>query len=145
MAVLSVTLTRRQRARITRGVQYALFAAGILLLGSLADWGQIRRAFFDLEVVDAIFPQILTTYLLNTVTYTAAAFAFGLVLGLVLALMRLSTVAPYRWLANVYIEFFRGVPALLVILAFGFGIPIAFNTTFPGGTLGTAACEVDRT
>src|SRR5215218_5914963 len=132
MAVLSVTLTRRQRARITRGVQYVLLAA-------LADWGQIRRAFFDLEVVDAIFPQILTTYLLNTVIYTAAAFAFGLVLGLVLALMRLSSAAPYRWLANVYIEFFRGVPALLVILAFGFGIPIAFNTTFPGGTLGTIA------
>jgi polar amino acid transport system permease protein len=31
------------------------------------------------------------------------------------------------------------VPALLVILAFGFGIPIAFNTTFPGGALGTIA------
>jgi His/Glu/Gln/Arg/opine family amino acid ABC transporter permease subunit len=135
-------VTRRQRARITRGVQYLLFAAGILLLASLADWGQIRRAFFDLEVVDAIFPQILTTYLLNTVTYTAAAFAFGLVLGLVLALMRLSSVAPYRWLANIYIEFFRGVPALLVILAFGFGIPIAFNTTFPGGTLGTIAAAL---
>src|SRR5215207_1128581 len=142
MAVLTRTLTRRQRARITRGVQYLLFAAGILLLASLADWGQIRRAFFDLEVVDAIFPQILTTYLLNTVIYTAAAFAFGLVLGLVLALMRLSSAAPYRWLANIYIEFFRGVPALLVILAFGFGIPIAFNTTFPGGTLGTIAASL---
>jgi polar amino acid transport system permease protein len=142
MAVLTRTLTRRQRARITRGVQYLLFAAGILLLASLADWGQIRRAFFDLEVVDAIFPQILTTYLLNTVIYTAAAFAFGLVLGLVLALMRLSSVAPYRWLANIYIEFFRGVPALLVILAFGFGTPIAFNTTFPGGTLGTIAAAL---
>src|SRR5215211_3754484 len=143
MAVRSVTLTRRQRARITRGVQYLLFAAGILLLGSLADWGQIRRAFFDLEVVDAIFPQILTTYLLNTVIYTAAAFAFGLVLGLVLALMRLSTVAPYRWLANIYIEFFRGVPALLVIIAFGFGIPLAFGgATFPGGTLGTIAASL---
>ena len=124
MAVRSVTLTRRQRARITRGVQYALFAATILLLASLADWGQIRKAFFDLEVVDAIFPQILTTYLLNTVTYTAAAFVFGLALGLVLALMRLS------------------LPALLVILAFGFGIPIAFNTTFPGGTLGTIAAAL---
>jgi polar amino acid transport system permease protein len=139
MAVRSRALTRRQRARITRGVQYLLFVAAILLLAALADWGQIRRAFFDLAVVDAIFPQILTTYLLNTVIYTAAAFAFGLVLGLVLALMRLSSAAPYRWLANVYIEFFRGVPALLVILAFGFGIPIAFNTTFPGGTLGTIA------
>jgi polar amino acid transport system permease protein len=89
-------------------VQYVLFAAGILLLASLADWGQIHRAFFDLGVVDAIFPQILTIYLLNTIIHTTAAFAFGLVLGLVLALMRLFSVAPYRWLANIYIEFFRG-------------------------------------
>ena len=28
--------------------------------------------------------------------------------------MRLSSVPPYRWLAVTYIEFFRGVPALLV-------------------------------
>jgi polar amino acid transport system permease protein len=65
------------------------------------------------------------------------------VLGLVLALMRLSSVAPYRWVANVYIEFFRGVPALLVIIAFGFGIPLAFDgATFPGGTLGTIAASL---
>src|SRR6266511_6431732 len=85
MAVRTATLSRRQRARIMRGVQYALLAAAILLLAWFADWAKIRKAFFDLEVVDAIFPQILTTYLLNTVTYTAAAFGFGLALGLVLA------------------------------------------------------------
>ena len=31
--------------------------------------------------------------------------------------MRLSTVRPYRWIATVYIEFFRGLPALLVFIA----------------------------
>jgi polar amino acid transport system permease protein len=44
--------------------------------------------------------------------------------------MRLSSVPPYRWLATGYIEFFRGVPALLVFLAFGFGVPIAFHVRF---------------
>lgn len=136
-------VTRRQRARMTRGAQYGVFALVILLVAVFADWGEIRRAFFDLDVIREIFPEVLTTYLLNTVLYTVAAFAFGLVLGLVLALMRLSSVPPYRWVANVYIEFFRGVPALLVIIAFGFGIPLAFDgATFPGGTLGTIAASL---
>ena len=57
--------------------------------------------------------------------------------GLLLALMRLSPVVVYRALATAYIEFFRGVPALLVLIAFGYGIPIALNTEVPGGVLGT--------
>jgi polar amino acid transport system permease protein len=34
------------------------------------------------------------------------------------------------------VEFFRGLPALVVILAFGFAVPIAFNWRPPGGTVG---------
>ena len=49
----------------------------------------------------------------------------GLTIGTLLALMRLSQVAPYRWISTVYVEFFRGVPALIVLLAFG-GLSIAF-------------------
>jgi len=64
---------------------------------------------------------------LLAIEISVLAMAFGLVLGLGLALMRLSSVPPYRWIATVYIEFFRGVPALLVFLAFGFGVPIAFH------------------
>jgi polar amino acid transport system permease protein len=50
--------------------------------------------------------------------------------------MKLSTVGPYRWLATAYIEFFRGLPALLVIFAFGFAVPIAFGWSPPGGLTG---------
>src|SRR6266498_3414610 len=117
MNTIAITLNRRQRARIRRGVQYAALLLAVALVGAFANLGEIRRAFFDLKVADAIFPQIVTTYLVNTVLYTAAAFVFGLALGLLLALMRLSSVAPYRWIANIYIEFFRGVLAIRLITA----------------------------
>ena len=65
------------------------------------------------------------TALLNTIIYSAGAFIFGLVGGTILALMRLSSVAPYRWIAGIYIELFRGLPALIVLLAFGL-LPLAF-------------------
>ncbi|UGY93397.1 amino acid ABC transporter permease [Streptomyces gobiensis] len=120
-------MTRRQRARLIRGGQYGVLAAVLLVFALAADWGELRRAFLDLEVAKAQFPEVITTALVNTVIYTVLGFSFGLTLGLVLALMRLSQVPPYRWLAMGYIEFFRGVPALLVFIALGFGVPLAFQ------------------
>lgn len=113
-----------------RGVQYAVLVVAIVVVALVADWGEIRRAFFDVEVITALFPEVVTIALLNTVVYTALGFAFGLTLGLVLALMKLSPIGPYRWLATGYIEFFRGLPALLVFIAIGTGIPLAFPGTF---------------
>ncbi|WP_405798961.1 amino acid ABC transporter permease [Streptomyces sp. NBC_01506] len=122
-----MSMTRRQRTRVIRGVQYAVLVAVLLAVALAADWGEIQRAFFDVEVAKAQFPDIITTALVNTVIYTLLGFGFGLALGLLLALMRLSQVPPYRWLAVAYIEFFRGIPALLVFIALGFGVPLAFQ------------------
>ncbi|MFF2640683.1 amino acid ABC transporter permease [Streptomyces niveus] len=122
-----MSLTRRQRTRLVRSAQYAVLGVVLVVIAQAADWGEIRRAFFDVEVAKAQFPDIITTALVNTVIYTLLGFGFGLALGLLLALMRLSQVPPYRWLAIVYIEFFRGIPALLVFIALGFGVPLAFQ------------------
>ncbi|MFI9024403.1 amino acid ABC transporter permease [Streptomyces sp. NPDC053560] len=120
-------LTKRQRTRAVRGSQYALLVLVVVVVALVADWGQLQRAFFDVGIVADLFPDIVTTALVNTVLYTLLGFGFGLVVGLVLALMRLSSVPPYRWIAVTYIEFFRGVPALLVFIALGFGVPLAFE------------------
>ncbi|WP_030612148.1 amino acid ABC transporter permease [Streptomyces sclerotialus] len=120
-------LSKRQRTRAVRGSQYALLVLVVVVVALVADWEQLQRAFFDVRIVQDLFPDILITALVNTVIYTLLGFGFGLVLGLVLALMRLSSVPPYRWIAVTYIEFFRGVPALLVFIALGFGVPLAFE------------------
>jgi len=126
-----VSMSPRRRARVARGVQYAILVIALVLLALLADWGEIKRAFFDVTVATSMFPRVITVALKNTLLYTAVGFAFGLGLGLVLALMKLSSVGPYRWIATLYVEIFRGLPALLVFVAFGFGVPIAFGTVFP--------------
>lgn len=41
---------------------------------------------------------------------------FGLVLGFILALMRLSPLLPVRWLARFYISVFRGTPLILSLI-----------------------------
>jgi polar amino acid transport system permease protein len=123
-----MALTRRQRTRVWRGVQYGIAVAVVLVVALTADWGTIGRAFFDLEVAASLFPDVLTIALRNTVVFTALGFVLALALGLILALMRLSSVAVYRAVAGAYVEFFRGLPALLVVIAIGFGIPLAFDT-----------------
>ncbi|HWO68679.1 MAG TPA: amino acid ABC transporter permease [Umezawaea sp.] len=125
-----MALSKRQRAKAFRGVQYGILVAVLIVFAFVADWGTIKRAFFDFEVMSKLFPDVIFIALKNTIIYTALGFAVGLVLGLVLALMKLSPVPPYRWIATIYIEFFRGIPALLVFIAFNFGIPLAFQVRF---------------
>ncbi|GIJ46518.1 amino acid ABC transporter permease [Virgisporangium aliadipatigenens] len=131
-------LKRRQRQRLGRVAGYVAFAAIILVAAFAADWGQLHDAFFRWDIATSMFPDAVTVALRNTVIYTLLAFVFGLVLGLILALMRRSSVAPYRWFARAYIELFRGLPALLVLFMVGYGIPIAFpNREIPGGVYGS--------
>ncbi|WP_033337811.1 amino acid ABC transporter permease [Catenuloplanes japonicus] len=131
-------LTRRRRQRLARSAGYVVFALVILAVVAAADWGTLSEAFFRLDVARSMFPEAITVALRNTVFYTLMAFAFGLALGLVLALMRLSSVLPYRWFATAYIELFRGLPALLVLFMVGYGVPLAFpDREIPGGVYGS--------
>jgi len=129
-------MKKSTRRRLVRGLLYAVLVGAVVLLGFLADWAAIRKNFFDTDVLDQLWPEVVTVGVKNTAIYTVIAFAGGLALAVVLALMKLSPIAPYRWIATAWIEFFRGLPALVVILAFGFAIPIAFQWRPPGGSVG---------
>ena len=129
-------VTRSARRRLARSLLYTIFASAALLIVVGADWGAIQQSFFDPTIARESFPEVATVAARNTLFYTAIAFAGGLLLGLVLALMKLSALAPYRWAATTYIEFFRGLPAILVIFTIAFAIPIAFQWQPPGGSAG---------
>ncbi len=93
-------LTRRQKRSLSRGVQYAVFAAAVIAFGVTADWGRLQNQFAQAEIAERMFPDVITLALKNTVLYTVTGFGVGLALGMVIALMRLSSVGPYRWLAK---------------------------------------------
>lgn len=87
--------------------------------------------FLDLEVIRAMLPELITEAMRNTVVFTLIGFTGGLGLGLVLALMRLSRRRWLRWPSAIFVDTFRGLPALLVIVFIGFGLPIAVGVSFP--------------
>lgn len=126
-----MALSRRQRVRYLRVAVYAATTALLVVIGFIVDWGKLGGALFKWEIVTKQFPDILTGAARNTLVFTAFGFAGGLSLGLILALMRLSSARPYRWFATVYIEVFRGIPLLVTLLVLGFGIPIATGWRWP--------------
>jgi polar amino acid transport system permease protein len=133
-------LTRRQKRSLSRGVQYTVFVAAVIALAVTADWGRLQNQFAQPDIAQQMFPDVITLALKNTVLYTVSGFVLAMALGLVVALMRLSSVGPYRWVASVFIEVFRGLPALLIFVFIGVAVPLAFpGTEIPGGTYGKAA------
>ncbi|MGW7528106.1 amino acid ABC transporter permease [Streptomyces sp. NPDC054783] len=133
-------LTRRQRRRLSRGIQYVVFVAAVIAIAVSADWGRLQNQFAQGGIAKQMWPDVITLALKNTVLFTVSGFVLGLVLGLVIALMRLSSVGPYRWVAGIYIEIFRGLPALLIFVFIAVAVPLAFpGTEIPGGTYGKGA------
>jgi polar amino acid transport system permease protein len=129
-------MRRTTRQRLYRGVNYAIFAAVVLFVALATDWERILNQFFRWDIAREQLPEIVTIALKNTILFTVISFAGGLVLGVLMALLKLSSVGPYRWFATAYIELFRGVPALLTIFAMAYMLPIALGVRVPGGQVG---------
>lgn len=122
---------KRRRARARRFVAYTIGILLVAAFAAVADWETIGDKYFDLERARAQFPEIVKVATRNTLIYTVFSFIGGTILGLTMALLRLSSIRPYRWFASIYIEVFRGLPALLTIIFVGFITPIALGMKFP--------------
>jgi cystine transport system permease protein len=66
---------------------------------------------------------LLATAVPMTLFLGGISFVFGSVVGLGVALLRLSPLKPLRWIAFAYVSIFRGTPLLVQILLIYFGLP----------------------
>ena len=124
----------RRLARKRRNRKNAMVAAlsSIIVLGTLAlilinspGWISLRDTFFKWAYGVEILPKVILGFSTN-ITLTLIAGSSVAILGLALALVRTSrspALTPFRFLATVYVDVFRGIPMILVILLIGFGIP----------------------
>lgn len=92
--------------------------------------GATSEASWELEADGAEGEWTLARYLplllegaLVTVQLTACSFALAMSLGLLVALTRLYAPPPVAALAIAYVEFFRGIPVLLLLFFLYFGLP----------------------
>lgn len=120
---------RRTRAR--RSTAVALLStvtlAVVAVLGVRASpgWPRVRASFFDLDVALASLPAVLEGLWLNVRVMAVCAVVI-VVVALALALARTvrgPAFLPLRLLATAYVDVFRGLPLILVLLLVGFGLP----------------------
>jgi len=130
----SLREVERQIARTAINRKKILIAttSSILVLGALASlivtspgWQVVKETFFDWSYGSEVLGAISKGLIVNVRLTIIAAILIG-IFAMVLALLRTSRSAaltPFRFLATAYVDIFRGIPLLLVILLIGFGLP----------------------
>lgn len=136
----------------------------VLVFGALAwaitsaeQWPRIKHQFFNPDHMLAALPRVVRGFWTNLQVWllVLAAIAVWALILAVLRSLRSPWFAPFRLMVVLYIDFFRGVPALLLVILFGFGIPALQLPGLPNSGLfwGSAAmvlsysayvCEIYR-
>jgi polar amino acid transport system permease protein len=93
----------------------------LLLLAAMAAHSLIFNPAWKWETFSQyIFTAVVFQGLIKTIWITAAAMAIGIVLGIILAVMRMSPNPVVKTVAWLYIWFFRGTPVLVQVVFWAF-------------------------
>ena len=124
---------RASRKRTVRKNALVAALSSIFVLGTISSivvtspgWKVLSATFFDWSYGFSILPKVLAGFFESNVILTLIASVSVAVIGLTLALIRTSrspALTPFRILATIYVDMFRGIPMLLIILLVGFGVP----------------------
>ena len=102
-----------------------VFGALAWLITSADQWPRIRAQFFNIDHMIAAAPRVMQGFVTNIQVWliVLACIAVWAMVLAVLRSLRGPVFAPFRLLVMLYIDIFRGLPALLLVILFGFGIP----------------------
>ncbi|CAB4572563.1 unannotated protein [freshwater metagenome] len=125
---------KRRLIRKSQNKKRILIASlsSILVLGTIViffvnspGWQLFTKTYFDFNYGFEILP-FVTKGLVTNIRLTIICAISISIFAMLLALARTSKSAaltPFRILATIYVDVFRGIPLLLVILIVGFGVP----------------------
>jgi polar amino acid transport system permease protein len=109
----------------------------VWLVARSPNWPKVRRQFFDGDQFRESWPDVLSGFWLNVEMFAYSMLAIP-VLALVIAVMRSfrgPAFFPVRLLAIVFIDLFRAIPLILLILLLGFGVPALELPGLPSGAM----------
>ncbi len=116
---------QRRRAVVIATVSTVVTVVAIwYLITHSAGWPRVKKVFFDGKHFREDFP-VLLGYLWQDVKLFLQCAPCILLLGLLLALCRNTrnpVLFPLRAFAAAYTDFFRGIPVILTVYLFGFGM-----------------------
>ncbi len=127
-AVETRIATAASRDKSSLAFGWGVFA--LLVLGFIAfvfmNSTAVGDTFFRPSLIAQKWPQVIAKFLTVNIFIFVVAEVFVLVWGLVVALARMMpgpAGKPIRFLATLYIDVFRGLPAIVTLYLIGFGIP----------------------
>jgi len=122
---------KARKAKTRRGQAIAAVST-VIVIGTLvaliltsSGWPEVKDTFFNVSEFRSTFPDILKAFWLDVKMFVVIEIIV-LIVGLLIALMRTSknpALFPFRILAAMFCDFFRGIPVIILIYLFGFGIP----------------------
>ena len=120
-----------------------VFGLAVWWITSSEQWPALSRQFFSWEAIRESFPQVLRGFWINMRVWVISMVLIMLI-SLVFAALRSLRgpwLAPFRVFTVLYIDLFRGIPALLLMLLLGLGIPALQLPGVPNSSLfwGTVA------
>ncbi|KXZ16619.1 glutamine ABC transporter permease [Bacillus nakamurai] len=77
----------------------------------------------------------------HTLLASLIALAGSFLLGVLIAVMRITSFKPFQWIGTAYVEFIRNIPLLLITFVFYFGLPNA-GLRLDGFQAGTIALTI---
>ncbi len=136
----TLMLSSAQTASVNQFDQWWLLIKDKAIAGDLNFWENLYKEIYQ----NVLFNNRWQNYLRGLgITLEVSFFAalFGLALGMLLAMMRLSGVKPLEKIAGIYIGVIRGTPMLLQVLIINFGLfgSIAIDRVI----IGVIACGIN--
>ena len=83
---------------------------------------RLLENYFNLGVMGRALPDVWRGFQV-TVLVSLCVIAFGLAVGLALALLRCTPFRPLRWLVAAYVDVFRTLPQLVILIILYFALP----------------------
>ncbi len=121
------------KARARHRVYSAIGVLLLLAILAVVYWkldskGQFTSAKWSPFVHSTVWESYLLPGLWGTIKAALISIAFASVLAVLLALARMSSIRPLVWVCTVWVEVFRAIPVLLMMI-FSFGV-YAYNGVF---------------
>ena len=97
---------------------------------------------FNFDLIATSFPLLLLGAGI-TIKITAMSVALGIFIGLFVGIARICRVRPLRWIAAVYVDFFRGTPLLVQIFLFYFAVPVITGQRIDPYVAAVGSCGIN--
>ncbi|MFW9818548.1 MAG: amino acid ABC transporter permease [Candidatus Thorarchaeota archaeon] len=115
----SILIAKFYKKKIAKAFDFNIKIQVFLLISSLI----LALLIYLISIPPYIFLFVIIVGLPNTLVLTALGLIWGFLIGIILAIMRVYGGVELRWFATGYERLFRGVPLLVLIYLFAYGVP----------------------